>query len=1251
MQPSEMTERKYQEFLCNLNVPYAQRKVALFQKSRAPGTCEGILKRSEYLDWLEGDASKLLHVTGPPGSGKSTMFGFLIEKLELKRKHHSFARPTTVTYHACGSSPPLEIVRVLLFHLLEDKPETFKFIQQHFETHGTNLFGDFQTLWKIFCHIVEHPTLGKVFVLLDGLDECEGGREFFSALRDQFLRLQSSGNATMKLFVTYRPGTEPEVVLKDVGRHLRIDATINNDLNRFIEWKLQDLSKQQHLPVDLKSQLREILTKPDNTFIWVSLVLEEISRLPKNALAGQIHYLPRELHNLYDMILSRIDPMGGDYRLSALQWIVCAQRTLKFDELAIALTPTWDELETGTRPPAHVVQALEGFLMSYRSLIHVNPVSKTVALVHSSLRDFLLKRQHRVYSISYDATNLHILDTCLRYLSREEFKSIPTHVHRNTTNYRPFNRKAALQDHLLAHPFLEYAALQWPAHAHAASSKLALRKWDYDFFGENAKSLNAWVQIYWAFKRPFDDPPEFTALHVAGLLGLDALLNWLLEKNPPAVTFDIDKKDTTGSTALHWATRNGHMGTVRMLIDQGAAIDVTDNEERTPLAGAATNGHDMIVGVLLAHGATVDFPSTSPTTPIHLAARNGKATVLKLFEAVSGAGLDTRDKKGRTPLSWAAMHGRLFAVKTLLELGANVHSVDSEHTRTALHWAVVGGCEAASRQSLLDDGVDIHMDLDDEGQDDLDSRNYSKVVRVLYEAGADLNARDTTQSISLHYATEMQHQDLQSLLIKLGSDVDMKNAQNKSSAQLAWDRKRLDWSLYKQDQELTSELSEAGNSEVAVLRRINDIFDGPEIIFRKTPKTVVVKNMRRKKQMQEVKKIRERLQACFLREHKILQKINHPNIVSYLGYDEDPETKTCSLYLEFCNARDLSDYETWGNGHMDASCPQGSIPNEQCGASEEGSASGVEDAVLQESEVWSFIFLLAAAIAYCHHGLSMRHVRNLDEAEFGFEPDWSCILHRDIKPRNIALHIQSDGTRIPKLCDLGLSKQLIPEMDTNTDDKPRTVKSDIYSFGATFNNLDIAAWSTELESLLEACLSSEGSDRPSSFCILQIAWGHISADLRRRYSSLPELLGSRFLLGAFEVIAGQLDSENGLETRLARQQREKLLKRLGWLSRDGAIELFRKHGKSLHLAVLLGEDAKVQELLRDATEASVNKGWGKSGWTPLHLAAQNDNLGIVEMLLKSGADKGAIDEFGHVPYYYASNGGYKWMDIIAHSAN
>lgn len=122
----------------------------------------------------------------------------------------------------------------------------------------------------------------------------------------------------------------------------------------------------------------------------------------------------------------------------------------------------------------------------------------------------------------------------------------------------------------------------------------------------------------------------------------------------------------------------------------------------------------------------------------------------------------------------------------------------------------------------------------------------------------------------------------------------------------------------------------------------------------------------------------------------------------------------------------------------------------------------------------------------------------------------------------------------------------------------------------------------------------------------------------------------------FTNIAARLDSENPCDSRITKERRKKLLKRLTILCEDGADRLFDDYGESVHVAVLLGWEEKVRRLLQEGKE--VNERWQASGWTPLHLAAQSNNFKVVTTLLNFHAGKTAKDNLSRIPYYYASKG-------------
>lgn len=69
--------------------------------------------------------------------------------------------------------------------------------------------------------------------------------------------------------------------------------------------------------------------------------------------------------------------------------------------------------------------------------------------------------------------------------------------------------------------------------------------------------------------------------------------------------------------ALHAAALAGHVTTVKLLMDNGAAIDGTDLLKHTALFRACEMGHMDVVTALADHGAKVDILDQDGRSPLH----------------------------------------------------------------------------------------------------------------------------------------------------------------------------------------------------------------------------------------------------------------------------------------------------------------------------------------------------------------------------------------------------------------------------------------------------------------------------------------------------------------------------------------------------------------------------------------------------------------------------------------------------------
>lgn len=80
--------------------------------------------------------------------------------------------------------------------------------------------------------------------------------------------------------------------------------------------------------------------------------------------------------------------------------------------------------------------------------------------------------------------------------------------------------------------------------------------------------------------------------------------------------YDVNDQDNAGNTALHEAALNGHLDLVKLLINNGANVNVQSYEmlKDTPLIDASANGHLDVVMYLLEHGADPTLPNAKGLT-------------------------------------------------------------------------------------------------------------------------------------------------------------------------------------------------------------------------------------------------------------------------------------------------------------------------------------------------------------------------------------------------------------------------------------------------------------------------------------------------------------------------------------------------------------------------------------------------------------------------------------------------------------
>ena len=235
---------------------------------------------------------------------------------------------------------------------------------------------------------------------------------------------------------------------------------------------------------------------------------------------------------------------------------------------------------------------------------------------------------------------------------------------------------------------------------------------------------------------------------------------------------DIEVKDKEGRSPLHRASILGNFAIVKMLVKAGAQVCVTDTEGGTCLTLAASFGHTETVRYLVTvPEVDVNHSGDDSLTALHIAAQENHPEVAEVL-IDAGADIEVKHNNGRSPLFQASEFGNLRVLKVLVKAGAEVCVADNEgdtcltlaayfgHTETVRY--LVGLPEVDVNHSEEDNFTALHFAAQE---------NHPEVVKVLIDAGADIEVKGVNEESPVLLASQEGALDVVKVLVKAGAEV------------------------------------------------------------------------------------------------------------------------------------------------------------------------------------------------------------------------------------------------------------------------------------------------------------------------------------------------------------------------------------------------------------------------------------------------------------------------------------------------
>lgn len=263
------------------------------------------------------------------------------------------------------------------------------------------------------------------------------------------------------------------------------------------------------------------------------------------------------------------------------------------------------------------------------------------------------------------------------------------------------------------------------------------------------------------------DDLGWTPLHAAACEGHKAVCGVLIEQGGMV---RVGEMDIEGRTALILAAQEGHVSTVRLLLDKRCPIDHRAYDGHSALSAALLEEQTEVAELLMRRGADTDVRDAEGRPLLYLLALEQRLEMARLLLEKGGVPLESRDAEGRTALHVACWHGSADMVDLLLQHSANPNAQDSEG-RPPIHSVAWTGHTQAGRRLLDAPGVNIDLCCHQRATalSIAAQEGHVNIVAMLLEKGANPEHVDKYNRTPMKVAVKHGHANIMRLLESYGA--------------------------------------------------------------------------------------------------------------------------------------------------------------------------------------------------------------------------------------------------------------------------------------------------------------------------------------------------------------------------------------------------------------------------------------------------------------------------------------------------